>query len=260
MIKYLKIWWFYAVNSFQTQLVVRWALVVFLLGKLLRFGIFTFFIIILVDKTKALAGYSLDETIFFFLTFNLVDVAAQLLFREVYRFRPAVVSGTFDFYLVKPYNALFRSLTAGPDLLDLITFFPLLGAIIYFMNRLQITSLENISLYILLVGVGFIIALSFHILVLSLAVITTEIDHAVMMYRDITAMGRFPVDIYREPIRGLVTFALPVGIMMSFPVKGILGLLSPALIIYALVFSLAFFYLSLKVWGYALRQYSSASS
>ena len=259
MVKYLKVWWLFAINSFQTQLMGRGSLAIFLVGKILRFGIFTFFIVILLKKINALAGYSLDQTIFFFLTFNLIDILAQLFFREVYRFRSAVVSGTFDFYLIKPINALFRSLAVGPDLLDFITLIPLMGAIIYLLNRVQIAEFGGVLIYILLVAAGFIIALSFHILVLSLAILTTEIDHAIMMYRDFTSMGRMPIDIYSEPIRGILTFAIPVGIMMSFPVKSLLGLLSPELIAYAVIFSLVLFYVSLKVWNWSLKQYSSAS-
>lgn len=258
--KYFKVWLRFAINGFQTQLISRFALTIFLVGKILRFSIFTFFIVILVGKTKTLAGYSLDQTIFFFLTFNLVDIIAQLLFREVYRFRQAVVLGTFDFYLIKPINSLYRSLMGGPDLIDFITLIPLVGAIIFYMNRLQMIDVFNIVLYLALIGVGFIIALSFHILVLALAVITTEVDHAIMIYRDIVGMGRFPIDIYREPLRGLLTFIIPVGMMMTFPAKAFLGLLSPAPIAYSIIFSLFLLYFSLNIWNYSLKQYSSASS
>lgn len=260
MRKYFKIWWVSAINSFQTQLMVRWAVFIFLLAKILRFTIFTVFIIILVGKTSALAGYSLDQTIFFYLSFNLVDILSQLLFREVYRFRPQVVSGNFDFYLIKPVSSLFRSLASGPDIIDFITLIPLLGAIIYYINKLQIADPVNILLYIILIGIGFTIALSFHILVLALAIMTTEIDHAIMVYRDVIALGRMPIDIYKEPIRGFITFVIPVGIMMSFPAKSLLGLLSPIFIIYAIFFTTILFLTSLKVWGHSLKQYSSASS
>lgn len=260
MIKYLKVWWLFAVNSFQTQLMIRWALALFFIGKILRFSIFTFFIVILVKNTNALAGYSLDQTILFFLSFNLVDDLSQLLFREVYRFRPAVITGTFDFYLIKPINALFRSLTSGPDFLDLATMIPLTFAVIFYVHKLGISNVWSIVIYILLLLTGFIIAMSFHILVLSLAILTTEIDHAVMLYRDITSLGRMPVDIYREPLRGFLTFVIPVGIMMSFPTKSLLGFLSPTLTIYSVVFSIAVFVMSINIWKFALKKYSSASS
>lgn len=259
MKKYLIVWWTFAINSLQTQLMVRWAIGIFLFGKLLRFFIFAFFIWVLVSKTEVLAGYTLYQTFLFYLSFNLIDMLAQLFFREVYRFRPAVVNGTFDFYLIKPYNALFRALTSGPDLLDFITLFPLIGAVIYLTGILEVAAL-NILIYALLILCGFLIATSFHILVLSLAILTTEIDHAVLLYRDITSMGRFPIDIYREPLRSFLTFAIPVGVMMSFPSQALLGLLSPLLVVYALFFSVVFFYISLLIWKFSLRHYCSASS
>lgn len=260
MIKYLKVWWIFAKNSIQIQLVYRLGILFFLLAKLLRFGIFIFFIVILVGQTSVLAGYNLDQTIFFFLSFNLVDILAQLFFREVYRFRQAVITGSFDFYLIRPINSLFRSLAAGPDILDFITLIPLIWAIIYYTNKLGINNPEGIIVYIFLIVVAFVISLSFHILVLSLAVTTTEIDHAVLVYRDIMGLGRFPIDIYKEPIRGFLTFLIPVGIMTSFPAKSLLGLISPLMILYAATFSLVLFLISLKVWNFAVRSYSSASS
>lgn len=257
--KYLKVWWIFAWSSMQSQLTTRWAVILFLISKLLRFFIFIIFIVVLLNKTQVLAGYNLTQTLFFFLSFSLVDTLVQTIFREVYRFRPAIINGTFDYYLIKPFNPLFRALVSGPDIIDLILLLPLILVIANFITKLNI-SLEGLIVYILLLTVAFVIALSFHILVLSLAVLTTEIDHAILIYRDVTGMGRFPVDIYREPLRGLLTFALPVGIMMSFPAKALMGLLSMELIIYSVSFAVVFLYISLRIWNLSLKHYSSASS
>jgi ABC-2 type transport system permease protein len=255
--RYVKVWYIFAISSFQVQLMVRWGLVLFMSAKLLRYGIFIFFIWLLLSQTSSIAGYNLDQTIFFFLTFSLIDTLTQTLLREVYRFRPAIITGTFDFYLTKPYNPLFRALFSAPDIMDLVLLIPLFFVIIYFFQRLNITEPLSIMLYIFFIILGFLIALALHIFVLSLAVLTTEIDHAILVYRDITGMGRFPIDIYKEPIRGLLTFVLPVGIMMSFPVKALIGGLSIELISYALLFTALIFYLSLKAWGFAIKRYSS---
>lgn len=258
--RYLKIWWLYTTASLQTQLNVRWGLILFLIAKLLRFATFAFFLVILLTSTKVLAGYNLDQTILFFLSFNLLDILSQLLFREVYRFRGVVLSGAFDFYLVKPINPLFRSLLTGPDLLDFITLIPLLIAIIFFINKLNLLNFLSLSGYILMMMVGFFIALSFHVFILALGILTTEIDSAIMLYRDIIGMGRVPIDIYMEPIRGIITFIIPVGIMMAFPAKSLLGILPPALYLYATLFCIVILFLSQQVWHYALKRYSSASS
>lgn len=250
----------YTINSFQAQLNIRWGLALFMFAKILRFATFTFFLAVLLNNTKILAGYNLDQTILFFLSFNLLDIVSQLLFREVYRFRAAIVTGNFDFYLVKPVSPLFRSLMAGADLLDFMTLIPLVTVIFYFINKLMLLNIIGLISYSVMLLVGFSIALSLHILVLSLGVLTTEVNNTILVYRDLAGMGRVPVDIYMEPIRGFITFIIPVGIMMTFPTKALMGILSPLSIIYSIIFATSLLYLSMAAWNYSLRKYSSASS
>ena len=105
-----------------------------------------------------------------------------------------------------------------------------------------------------------IVITSIHIFVASLGIITTEVDHTIMIYRDLSSMARFPIDIYTDNIRALLTFAIPIALAFTFPAKAILGLLSFPTVIISLLASCAIFWLSLKFWHYAINQYSSASS
>lgn len=260
MRKYLKVWWLLAKGSIAMFFVSRFGAVLFLAGKIIRFLFFLAFLLILFTKTNALAGYNLFQVLLFYFTFNLLDSATQMLFREVYRFRSYIVSGNFDMMLVKPVNVLFRSLFGWTDILDLITLGPMIVIIAYTLTRISGVTIAGIAVYILLIINSLVIAASFHIFVLALAVITTEIDHAIMIYRDVIGMGKVPIDIYKEPLRSLITYVIPVGIMMSFPVKSILGLLSPALIIVTVIISLSLLILSIRFWNFALKKYTSASS
>jgi len=260
LIRYLHLWGKLTANSFAVSLASRFSAFLFLFGKVMRFGFVILFIIILLTKTQTLAGYQLHQVLFFFLTFNVIDTGTQLFFREAYRFRPLVISGDFDLVLVKPMNPLFRALAGGADPLDLVMLIPYIGLLIYVGNMLGKASAIHVLLYILLLLNGFVIATGFHILVLALTILTAEIDHAIMIYRDLTSMGRVPVDIYREPLRGVITFVVPVGIMMTFPAKAMLGLLAPKAIILSFVIGFVFVLLCLRIWNYALTRYASASS
>jgi len=215
---------------------------------------------LLLGKTKVLAGYNFYEVLLFYFTFNFIDSATQMLFREVYRFRYYIVSGNFDMILVKPVNALFRSLFGWTDILDFITLGPFILMVIYVLTKIPEISVLGVLSYFIFIINSLIIATSFHIAVLSLAVLTTEIDHAIMIYRDVVGMGKLPIDIYSEPVRSLITFIIPVGIMMSFPVKALLGILSLQYMIIAFVFSLTILFLSVNFWNYSLKKYTSASS
>lgn len=258
--KYFRIWYVLTVRTSQIAFISRFGAVIFIIGKILRFLFFLLFLVLLESRTNAIAGYSIWQIIFFFATFNLIDSLPQFFLREVYRFRSYVVSGDLDYILTKPVSPLFRSLFGGSDILDLSI---LLASVIFIFISLQhLGSFNpiNLILYVVLVFNAFIIALSFHIFVLAVGVTTTEVDNTIMLYRDLTMMGRVPVDIYLEPIRGILTFVIPIGIMMTFPAKVLMGLLSLQMVFISIVLASIFFLLSLRFWNYSLKLYSSASS
>lgn len=246
-------------NSFSMVIGQRLALSVFLIGKIFRFVVFFGFLYFLLLGSGNLAGYSSNQVVFFFLTFNLIDVITQFLFREVYNFRPMIINGDFDLVLAKPLNPLFRVLMGSADVIDLITIPPLVIATIYFGSLLH-PSLLGVILFLVLLLNGFLIATAFHIIVLAFAIVTLEIDHMVMIYRDLTSLGRLPIDIYKQPLQAFLTYLVPVGIMMTLPAKALMGLVGTGGILLAFLVGIIAMIVSLKFWNYALTKYSSASS
>ncbi|MBI2327293.1 ABC-2 family transporter protein [Candidatus Curtissbacteria bacterium] len=258
--KYFKIWLLMTTCVSQIAFLSRFGAVLFIIGKFLRFGFFLLFLIILETQTKGIEGYNLWQVIFFFATFNLIDTLPQLFFREVYRFRSYVVSGQFDFFLTKPLSPLFRSLLGGSDILDLSMIFIAVGFIALSATRLEgITGLSIIS-YLLLIANALVIAMALHILVISVGVLTTEVDNTIMLYRDITQMGRIPVDVYREPLSFLITFVIPVGVMATFPAKALMGLLTLQFMMISFLISGILLAASLAFWKFSLKNYSSIST
>jgi ABC-2 type transport system permease protein len=250
----------YTRNSIKVSLQQRVGIVFFLFGKLVRFGMLGIFVYYLLLNTKVLAGFDLTETLIFFLTFNLIDGITQMLFREVYRFRTQVVSGDFDTTLVKPIHPFMRILLGGVDILDVVPLVLFVGILAYLIPQAGVTDPARMLSYVGLLLNGVVIATGFHILVLALGILSTEVDHTIMIYRDITRMGTFPVDIYSEPLRTFITFVIPIGLMVTYPVKSLLGLLSPTAVFGGFAFGILFLILCLKIWDYALAKYQSASS
>lgn len=258
--KYLKIWWMFTTITTQKAFTSRIGAAIFLVGKVLRLVLFLLFLLLLTSKTQTLAGYTLWQIIFFFATFNLIDSLPQFFLREVYRFRSYIVSGWFDYFLTKPISPLFRSLFGGSDVMDLSILF--LSTVFIFIAGSHIgeVSTAGVFLYIFLIANACLIALSFHIFVLAVGILTTEVDNALWLYRDVTQMGRIPVDIYREPLQAFITFIIPVGIMVTFPPQALMGFLSPGGVILAFAIGAFLFFLSLRFWHFSLRHYSSVSS
>jgi ABC-2 type transport system permease protein len=259
IIYHFRVWFVMSKKSFRIMLSKKILFFMFLLGKLTRFAFFLVFLTFLLKGTETVAGYNLNQTLFFFLTFNLIDIVAQFLFRDVYRFRPKLVSGELDLIMAKPTNVLFRVLLGGADVIDLVTIPPLIFAIV-FVGRMLNPNLGQVVLYLLLTANGLLISTAFHIAVLSMGILTLEIDHTIMIYRDILNLGRLPVEIYKEPIRSILTFLIPVGLMISLPAKSLMGFTKPSVILISFLIGILGIYLSLKFWNKAIRNYTSASS
>lgn len=260
MKKYLKIWLLLTMDAAQQAFVSRLGASIFILGKLIRFGSFLAFLILLGSRTKLLAGFTFWQMIIFFLTYNVVDTLAQLLLREVYRFRDYVATGDFDYILTKPFSPLFRSLFGGTDILDTSILILSIVGLLYATQHIANITIGEVILYIILIINAFFIALAFHIVVLALAIVTTEVDNTIMLYRDITQMGRVPVDFYTQPIRSILTFIIPVGIMMTVPAKALFGLITIPIILVALIISSILMAISIYLWNRAIASYASASS
>jgi ABC-2 type transport system permease protein len=80
------------------------------------------------------------------------------------------------------------------------------------------------------------------------------------LLQGVVEAGRFPVQMYRGFVRGLLTFALPVAVMTTFPVEALLGRTTLRLVvIVALVATAALVGASL-VWRLSLRHYRGASA
>lgn len=260
MKKYLYLWFKVTTQLTQIAFASRLGVVLFTLGKIIRFIFFIVFLYLLISRTKLIAGFSLWQVMMFFLTFNLIDIISQFLWRDVYRFRSYIVSGNFDMVLTKPLSPLLRSLFGGSDILDLITLGPLGIFIGYVISHIGHITLGEIILYILMVINGLVTAMSMHILVLALGIVTTEVDNAIWMFRELTQLGRLPLQIYPKPLTLVFTFILPVAAMITLPTHAILGILTPSGVMIAFGFSIGLLALSLYAWRGALKRYSSASS
>lgn len=258
--KEIKVFLRYCKISLEQSLFNRAAVVFLLLGKVLRIGLFVLFLSFLFQGTKSLAGYDKSQIILFYLTFNIVDSLSAMLFREVYRFRDYVSLGNLDLILIKPVNPLVRVLLGGVDVFDFVVLVMICVFTAFFVRANFAPSVGSVLLFLALLLNGLLIATAFHIFVVGLGVITTSIDQLVMIYRDVSSMARIPVDLYVEPIRAILTFLIPLGIMMTFPAKALLNILSPNLAIVSFAIAAASFFLSIEFWKHALREYQSASS
>jgi len=256
-VKYWRYWVRMSVMTFSSLIATRLASVLFLTGKILRISLFLVFLLTLKDSLNRLAGFNLDQVIIFYLVYNVFDLLGQIFYRGIYWYRSEIISGNFDFTLTKPINPLFQVLVSHTDWLDIP---PLVLTIIFLAVKLPAVSPAELLLLIVMGFAAMVLVTAIHVFVAAIGVLTTEVDHAIWIFRDLSLMARFPTDIYIEGVRFFLNFIVPIGLIYTVPAKAILGLLLWQEIVAAMVFTGVFYWLIIKFWQYALKQYASASS
>lgn len=265
MKKYIVVWWRLAQMSFMMQCSTQLGSLGWLGGKCIRLAFFLIFLVAIYKHVPSVAGYSILEVAFFFLTFNVVDIVAQLFFRGIYGVGRDIREGDMDFYLIQPINPLFRISSNLIDFLDFLTLLPVLVLIGFILPKILVNlsltdAFGRTVLYVSLCANGVVIAFCLHVLIASLTISTQQMENTLWLYRDLVSLGRFPVDIYVESVRAILTFAIPIAVMVSYPSKALLGLLSVNKILFAFLLSGALLFVSISIWQTALRRYCSVSS
>lgn len=259
MRKYLRIFYLLTSYSIESLVATRWAMGIFIVGKLLRLGLFLLFMNWLLSGTGGVLGYTRFEALLFVAVFFLVSGVAQMFFRETYRFRGRVVSGDFDYDLIRPVHPLVKNVFGGFDLQDFLTLPIMFGVVALVIANLNFSLVNLLALSVLALN-SFIVILAVHVVIAGAIIIQPEVDHALMIYRDLEATGRFPVDIYKEPIRQFLTFVVPIGLIFTVPAKAFLGLLSWPAMGAAVAGGVISLYLAVRFWDFAVKRYTSASS
>lgn len=247
-------------NSLQENTASPLVFAMFFMSKIIRYGLFISFLIFLTSGVTSIAGYTTIQMICFYLVFNLVDTAVQMLYRGVYHFRPLLISGGFDGVLAEPFSPLVRCLLGNPDFIDIGILIILCTIFVYFVANYIHPGPVSTLLFLVFLLNTLLIATALNILVLSTGILVFSVENIIGIYRDFTSMVRFPVDIFSQPVRGFLTFVIPVGLMFTYPAKTLMGLLSWQTVLGSLLLGFLFMFLSLRFWHFALRHYSSASS
>lgn len=258
---YFKVWKVFGFNAIQETLVNRGSNVLFMIGKILRLAFSLIFLLLIKETVTTFSGYTSDQMVVFFLTYQFLDLLSQMIYRGTYVFSSEVRSGSFDSYLSKPINPLFRALTGKPDVNDAIFMIPSLAVSFYIFSTLNISvTWSGVLWYLILLINSMLIVTAINIVILVIGILTTETEGVIWTYRDLNAMGKFPIGIYMQPLRFILFFIIPIGMMITIPTEMLLGTKPSFSIIVTLITGIVSFLTSIKLWNWALKKYTSVGS
>ncbi|EFH83171.1 ABC transporter permease [Ktedonobacter racemifer] len=216
---------------------------------------------VIYTQTQTLAGWSLGESITLLGTFQVSSgIFSTFVEPNLSWFAGQVRDGKLDHVLLQPAPSLFMvSLgKCAPFALSQVAL-GLLATILGIVQMGALPSWWGILSWLLLLAVGIVIAWAIRVLLASLAFWspTAELD---VFYSALWQFGRYPVDIYRQPLRFCLTYVLPFAFLATFPVSALTSHADPFLPLTGLIVSSIAYLCVTLVWRAGLRRYTSATS
>lgn len=218
---------------------------------------------IIFANTKQIAGYNFDEALFFYFIGQLCFYTLWTLFitnlKNIIKF---INNGNLDLILTKPLPHLFYLSTKQLNLFSgLRDALPTLIIISYFINwsNLAFTFLNiTIGLIILICGIYLLYFIFF------LAVLPAFwFGESSQLFESVFSIlpQEIPYEGYPKSLKAFFTTLLPTLFAIGISSSVMLGK-TPAIpmLLYTFIITIIIFFIQNKLWNFALRNYSSASS
>ncbi|MFV8754401.1 ABC transporter permease [Nannocystaceae bacterium ST9] len=169
--------------------------------------------------------------------------------------------GTLDYVLLRPSDPLIASLGSAFAPWSLLEILAGLGLLIAsaLITPVQAGPIEIAEL--LVVGVAGLVALyALGVLVLAASFRALQLENLTYLMESLLDFARWPISVFRGPLKLLFTFVVPFAIMTSYPAQALAGELDGAAVAGAIVTALVLAGSARALWSRALRGYTSASS
>lgn len=170
-------------------------------------------------------------------------------------------TGALDYLLLRPASALLSCLVADFQPWSLLE--TLVGASLVVLAIVTLglspSPLAVLTFFVVL-GSGIAALYALAVLILCLAFQAMQLQNLAYLLESLLDFARWPISVFRGPLRAFFTFVVPFAIMTSYPPMALLGWLEPRAALSAVATAAVLGVLAGVAWRRALRGYTSASS
>lgn len=260
--KYRRLLWIQIRTSLTTAMQYRLDFVVEGLVSAFWVGVTLIPLVVVFGKRATIAGWTYDE--------SLVVVGMFVLLKGVLEgaITPSLMAvvehirkGTLDFVLLKPADAQFLVSTTKLQPWSLVDVLGGAAVIVAAFVRMGTRPAPlQVAAGLGVLAAAVLVLYSIWILVISLAFFVVRVDNLSYLFQSIFDAARWPITVFRGPIRFVFTFVLPLAVMTTYPAMALLGTLELRVFAASTSGAVAFAVFARQVWKQAIRRYTSASS
>lgn len=217
-------------------------------------------VLLVFTQTDSLAGWSRSETIVLVGTFQvLTGIKATFIDPNLAWFPGrGIREGMLDTYLMQPAPSLFlASLSTAAPLAFVETVLGL-GVVAVGVSGNPPSPL-GFAAWLLLVAVGVVVTWALGVLLACLAFWAPRLELDVF-YGAAWQLGRYPTDVYRRPLRFVLTYVLPLTLIATLPTSVLLRGTTPTVVAGGVGAAAVAWLLAVAAWRLGLRRYTGATS
>lgn len=260
---YWRVWRRFVALAVARLLEYRISLLFSLVDNAAQLGLLAVVYLVFYGYTDEVAGWSRADALVLLGVYWIFDgVWSFQLAGNLARLSHLIHNGELDFLLLRPVPSPFLvACWRGVDIQQISKIAQGLMLTACAGQSAGVTwSLQNVLVAVLfgLCGLTLLYALRFIIATGTFWVMQTESLYE--LFYSLFYAARFPVTYFREPVRGLLTYVVPVAFATTFPAQALLGRADYHFLPMGLLLSIAALIAATRFWYFAIRAYSSASS
>lgn len=212
-------------------------------------------------RTQTLGGWTLGETIVLLGTYQIASgLLATFIEPNLAWFGGHVRSGKLDETLLRPVSSLFLASLGSCSPLGLVGVAT--GAAVLGLGLAELgvaPAASGVAAWLVLLAAAMAVTWASRVLVacVTLWAPGAELD---VVYGAVWQFGRYPVSLYRRPLRFVLTWLLPVAFVATFPAAALTRGVRLELLVGGLAVGFGAILLARAVWRRGLRRYTSATS
>lgn len=262
MRRYLKLYWSFLANCLVREMEFRWNFVLYSLINLTWAALSLLTFVFIFNHVTTVSGWTLPQMLLLTATYYLFDRIFDAFFEvNFFQFNHLVNWGELDLILTKPVSARFFVSLRQFSFANLFGAVSMLFLIIWLIGKyFWPVAWLSLLFYVVLIILGLIIIYSLWFSTLMLVFWLGKIDNIHHLFRPLYEVVRIPIDITGPILKPLLTFIIPLAFVATIPAQSLIGKLQPWLILYGVFAAAVLLWLSHRLWNFALRHYTSASS
>jgi len=213
------------------------------------------------QQVNTVNGWNMEAVLLLTAIYFLVDRIFDSFFEINFNnFVPLVNTGQLDLILIKPVSSQFFVSLRRFSFSMLFSNLTMIGVIIY----LSLTYFSPVYWwqavsFLILLFCSVVITYSLWFITLLPVFWWGRVDNIQHLFRPFHQLCRVPIDVVGR-FKSILTYIIPLAFVATIPAQSLIGKLSPWLVIYGVLAAGFLLWLSHRLWNFALRHYTSASS